>query len=128
MIYNPADNFVYVSDGATWDKISGVNNPVDNLLPITQNRVPRWAEDFPPGGAYSGVVLQDSALEIDRAGNAILMDAEEDLTTFPWKRGNFLANGSLVSGYCVGRSLDETDPTAFTPVVTQLPGKLGNRN
>lgn len=122
MIYSPVDNFVYISDGANWDRVSGVNNPIDLLLPVTQHRMPKWSEDYPPGGAYTAPVLQDSSLEVDDDGNATLYDTGNTPSSFPWTNANLMVHGSIVSSYTFGNSLDATDPTIFTPVLTQIQG------
>lgn len=126
IIYSPIDNFVYISDGANWDRVSGVNNPVDLSLPITQNRMAKWSDDFPPGGTYTTPVLQDSSLEVDNDGNAILNDTGNTPTSFPWLNGNFAAHGSVSTSYTFGASLDPTDPISFTPILTQLMGETTN--
>jgi hypothetical protein len=123
MIYSPGDNFVYVSDGTNWDRVSGVNNPVDILLPVTQHRMAKWAEDHPPGGAYPSPVLQDSAFEVDDDGNAILHDiGSHEESTFPWSNGNVMVQGSVVTSNTFGMSLDSIDPTSFIPILTQVKG------
>ncbi len=122
MIYNPVDQFVYVSDGINWDRLSGVNNPVDNLLPASGHRVTKWVEDFPPGNSYSTPVLQDSSMEIDDDGNATLNDTGNTPDAFPHLGGNLLVHGSLVTSYVIGLSLDPVDPTLFTPILGQTHG------
>lgn len=123
MVYSPEDNFVYVSDGVNWDRVSGVNNPVDLLLPITQNRLSKWTEDYPPGGAYTSPVLQDSSLEVDDDGNSILNDTGNTPSSFPWLNGNFMAHGSISTSYSFGISTDSTDSTLFSPILTQIKGE-----
>lgn len=122
MIYSPTDGFVYISDGVNWDRISGVNNPVDILLPVTQHRMAKWSEEFPPGAAYTSPVLQDSSFEVDDDGNSILNDTGNTPDTFPWNNANFMTHGSVVTSYTYGTSLDPSDPTSFTPILTQLKG------
>ena len=124
LVYCPTDGFVYVSDGTNWDRVSGVNNAADTMVPITQSRVPRWTEDYPTGnGQYlTGPVLQDSALDIDDSGNALLHDVGDQRQSFPWKNGNLATTGSLVTNYTVGMSLDPEDPLSFTPILTQTAG------
>jgi hypothetical protein len=121
--YNKNDNFLYVSDGKNWDKISGVNNPADNLLPITQHTVPKWTEDYPPGGDYPTPVLQDSSLCIDDDGNAILNDSGNDLVAFPWTNGNMVTKGSMVTSRTFGMAVG-TDVLDFVPVLSQIPGNV----
>ena len=128
MVYSPIDNFVYISDGLNWDRVSGVNNPVDLLLPVTQHRMAKWSEDYPPGSIYSSPVLQDSSLEIDDDGNAILSDTGNTPSTFPWTNANLMSQGSIVTSYTFGTSLDTSDPTSFIPVLTQLQGVSSSEN
>jgi len=120
MIYSQADNFVYISDGVNWDRVSGVNNPIDLLLPVTQHRMPKWSEDYPPGGAYTAPVLEDSSLEVDDDGNATLYDTGNTPSSFPWVNANLMTHGSIVTSYTFGNSLDASDPTIFTPILTQI--------
>ncbi len=122
ILYCNEDQFYYVYDGNQWDRISGVNNPVDNLLPITANRLPKWTEDYPPGGDYDTPVLQDSALSVDDEGNAILNDTGAVIDAFPWCNGNFMTKGSLITSQCVGLSLDSADSFIFTPILSQIRG------
>ena len=124
LIYNPDDKFVYVYDGSSWDRVSGVNNPIDNLLQVGQNHVPRWVEDFPPGGAYTTAVLQDSSLEIDNDGNAVLNDMGDAPVAFPWTNGNMVVRGTVVTSRGVGISTNPDDPMAFVPILSQMKGAL----
>lgn len=128
LVYNPDDNFVYVSDGTTWDRVNGVNNPVDILLPVTRSKVPRWIEDYPPGMSYLSPVLQDSSLEVDDDGNGILNDTGNQLSSFPWTNGNLLCHGSMVTNYTFGLGLDSADPTSFIPIITPLKGSSSTSN
>lgn len=122
MVYSSEDDFVYISDGTSWDRVSGVNNPADLLLPITQNRVAKWTQDYPPGGAYTSPVLQDSSFEVDDDGNAILHDTGNTPSAFPWFNGNLMVQGSLSTSYTFGISTSSTDPMSFSPVLTQTKG------